>query len=287
MKAFIKTVFASTIILASTQSFAATETLNVAVVFDSSTTSYSYAQQFTIAKQQVTYLNNTMENSNMSNHIRYQLVVYKSIKFSNYFDNYDDLVDEYQLAAVKNSDTGIPSLPLNHVSKDSYADVVIGIVDPWNESNVCGTTPILPRKSIQGDFSVNELLEFADTGIVFITDKSSCLNDPITASHEVGHSFGLWHGADVQSYTGESGHFSHSDSIDTQANGYGHIYGSKYGTIMTGYNLDITNPDNKYSDKYQHDCGPYSKSCGDSVSNAVSVLEQYKSLYNKRGNWYN
>lgn len=261
----------------------AVETLRVAVVFDTGTTSISSSERFKIAKKQVEFLNQTMEKSDLNNDIQFQLVTYKALAFSSTFEDYDDIQNKYLNVVNDNFETGQPSLPLNFVSRDYNADIVIAVFDPWGDNGISGRALMVPNESM-GESAAN-LLSFADSGIVFIHENH--VSDYTIAPHEVGHTFGLYHGYGVSQYTGDSGHYDPLNAFDTKANGYGKSSGSRYGTIMTGYYLNIGKPTNSFSNPNKYDCGSSSNVCGDSFSDATSVIKRFKTYYNNRGNFYN
>lgn len=207
---YLSKVILCMVLLSTSLSSLAIEVIRVAVVFDTGTTSISSSQRYNIARAQVDFLNDTIFHSGLSNDIQFQLVVDKAIKFASTFDDFDDVQNKYLNVMSTNFDTKTPSLQLNKVSRDSQVDIVIAIFNPWGDNDIGGRALMVPDKNM-GE-SVANVLSFADAGIVFIHEDS--VNDYTMAPHEVGHSFGLFHGNAVAEYTGESGHYTPLSAVD-------------------------------------------------------------------------
>ena len=264
----------------------AKETLRVLFLFDSTYAKYGYYDRRDISKNLTKQLNRSFKESGLSGYISFTKVgaIPANVSISGYLNNSDKLTRFYKNAnSIK---TRKATLPLHKFQKSYKADLVVSIT---KMTDTCGVGTYLPNK---GTFSSRKKsFEFADGGQVFINNASNCFNKKTLLAHEVGHTFGLWHGKAVKNKTGESGHYEPKKAFTGYANGFGDTdYWMNYGTIMAGSYLAGPGKgrDNKFSNPNVNTCGYYKddEKCGDSTANAVRFIKENARYYNMRGDWY-
>jgi len=262
------------------------ETLRVLFLFDTTYAKYGYNDRRDISKNLTKQLNRSFKESGLSGRISFTKVgaVSANVSISGSLNNSGSLINLYQKAnTIK---TRKATLPLHKLQKAYKADLVVTIT---KITNTCGVTTYLPNK---GTFrSRKRSFEFADGGQIFINNTSNCFNKKTLLAHEVGHTFGLWHGKAVKNKTGQSGHYEPRKAFRSYANGFGDTdYLMNYGTIMAGSYLAGPGKgrDNKFSNPNSYSCGYYSDDevCGDSTANAVKFIKINARYYNMRGDWY-
>ncbi len=294
MKVF-KLCFLLFLILICNTANAVVQTLRVAVVFDTFSTNYTAIERTNITNNIINNLNASFNGSGLGSYINFTLAINTTDSISVAGDTLDYLKFKYSVNPSLAGGIKAVRLTLHKIQKNYTADVVIGIVKPsnWLTTSICGTSVNIPNTSqITNTFpTVASLLKKGDDGILFLNARDTCLSRVYLTAHEVGHTFGLHHGVSVAIYNNDWSHYPTSILIGTGAGGYGKAGTSSYdyGTIMTAFNLGLSEAkkDNRFSDKTAYKCGTFDNQiCGDTSSDAVSIIKANAQYYNQRGAWY-
>ena len=256
-------------------------------LFDTHYANYGYSDRKRISDKLFNQLIVSFSKSQLLGYISFRKVgaVPANISMSGVLKDSGSLRNLYLKAnTIK---TRKPTLPLHKFQKAYKADLVISIT---KINNTCGTGTFLPNKDTFS--SRSKSFEFADGGQVFINNSKYCFDKKSLIAHEVGHTFGLWHGKAVKDKTHNSGDYNPLKAFASYANGFGNTdYYRNYGTIMAASYLTNKQQgrNNRFSNPYSYTCGYYynhDEKCGDSTANAVKFLKANAYYYNKRGDWY-
>lgn len=269
----------------------ALETLDVLIVYDGDSLPSHLStetQRAEVAKAQIRFLNRTMENTSIQNQIRFQLKKQLVASIRNNTETYEQIYDRYR-KSMDSSRKKIALYNLNKLQKEYQADVVVAVMNHMQYPK-CGEALHIPDTNYKkyGFSSIQEYQSFADIGIVFIASRENCINDVTNLSHEVGHSFGLYHGKEVDGADSNPEAFPSAFPYvwEVKLPAY-----QKIGTIMlSGYQRQagLTEVRNMFSNIANTQCGGTfnNQPCGSTYQNEAAIITSFAPSYNKRGNWF-
>ncbi|CAA6803643.1 MAG: Unknown protein [uncultured Sulfurovum sp.] len=256
------------------------------VIFDersfySEKPNFSKRDKEKLAKKIIGNINKVYKNSRLSSSYKFELAKVRDWNFT----GGRTLASLTKLYRDNKASNKKAKLDLHILQQYYKLDLLIAIIGKDSSSKFAGIANGTPK--------YHGYANSADFGIVFINGYKNAKRKYVI-SHEMGHTFGLYHGKAVADYTGIDIHYK-TNGFAKGANGFGKVNTAKksnnaYTTLMSYGYLKVSKAranSNRYSDKTRKDCGYYhNEPCGDDNANAVEVLQRYAKEYGKRSEWY-
>lgn len=287
------------VIFTSFSSQASYEQLDVLVLFDDSLDEVSelnsYQERVVYAEKLVKDINRTLNNTGINGVIDLKLKHFGDFNFTNtrngVTENIEEVMARYSSYMPDIFSSGNPKGSILFAQDAYNADVVIAVSHGGNNvSTFCGMALNIPNHdnaNVLNYLHHREVVKAAFSGIFFISAKSQCLESKHLASHEFGHTAGLFH-EPIESFGNTT--IDHTENMLVPgAAGLiaGNNFTTKFSTIMIPADKRQSYHENRFSDKNASwGCGQWQNySCGNHNSDAKATLLKFAAFYNARGNW--